>query len=421
LHAAILAPRHRAIARTVERLLAVTNAAGPRSRLSDLFFLPGVPGAMALRGRALAEGTARFRDRAARERMLPAEHFREAPGGLWLSSLGLGTYIGQPDTPTDSAVEQAATICLTSGRVNVLDTAINYRYQRAERSLGRALARAVERGAVARDEVFVATKNGYLAPDGELGPPSRSWVDEQLVRPGILAPEDLVDGSHAMSRSYLLDQFARSRQNLGLETIDLLYLHNAPDAQLPVVGVDVFLGRLEEAFALLESFRDAGHLGAYGLATWGCLREPPGAPGHFALEAAVRIARKVGGEDHGLRFVQFPFSLAMPEAWTHPTQPVGGARLPLFGAAVKLRLGCFTSVPLAQGRLARGGLRRAGLSAAQTALQFARSAPGTIGPLVGQKRAEHLSENLELAARRPWGAETFAACLAPEPERAPKA
>ncbi len=370
---------------------------------------------MALPGRANPLATARFRDRAVKDRQIPFEHFREAPGGLWLSSIGLGTYLGSPDGPTDLAVDQAATVCLTSGRVNVLDTAINYRYQRAEQSLGRALARAVERGTVARDEVFVATKNGYLAPDGSAGPPPSDWLEAQLIRPGILDPRDLVDGSHAMSRSYLEHQFARSRENLGLESVDLLYLHNAPDAQIPAVGRELFLERLESAFTLYESWRDSGRLGSYGLATWSCLTVPPTDPDHFPLEAALRVARKVGGAAHGLRFVQFPFSLAMPEAWSRPTQPVRGERLPALPAAVKLGLGCFTSVPLAQGRLARAGPRRTGLSPAQTAIQFARSAPGTIGPLVGQKGPEHLSENLEVAARRPWDAATFSACVGGRP------
>ncbi len=346
-----------------------------------------------------------------RERALPFEHFRTAPGELALSSLGLGTYIGPPDGPTDLAVEQAVTVCLTSGRVNVLDTAINYRHQRAERSVGRALARLLEKGEVPREGVFVATKNGYLAPDGESRLPAERWIEEELVRPGILARDDLADGCHAMSSSFLKDQFERSRRNLGLETIDLLYLHNAPDAQIPAVGRDLFLARLEEAFALYERLRDEGSLVAYGLATWDCLRHPPTAPGHFSLEAAVRLARKVGGEEHGMRFVQFPFNLAMPEAWQRPSQSVGGRPMSVFGAATRLGLGCFTSVPLLQGQLARSGPRRSGLSAAQTALQFARSVPGSVGPLIGQKGPAHLSENLGVAERRPWDEATFASLL----------
>jgi diketogulonate reductase-like aldo/keto reductase len=102
----------------------------------------------------------------------------------------------------------------------------------------------------------------------------------------------------------------------------------------------------------------------------------------------------------------------MPEAATTANQPIGGARRTLFEAAHRLGVGCFTSVPLFQGQLARSGPKRDGLNAAQTALQFARSAPGTIAPLVGQKRPEHLSENLELASRPPWNAEQFRAMVA---------
>jgi len=365
----------------------------------------------ALSGHANSVGTSRFRDRAVSARRLPAEHFREAAGDLLLSSVGLGTYIGPPDGPTDLAVEQAVLVCLTSGRVNVLDTAINYRHQRAERSVGRALGSLIERGEVARDEVFVATKNGYLAPDAESSTPASRWVEEELLRPGILRPEDVVDGCHAMSASYLTDQFERSRRNLGLATIDLLYLHNAADAQIPEVGVDEFSARLRGAFRLYERFRDQGHLRAYGLATWDCLRARPDDPSFFALETAVQLAHEVGGDDHGFRFVQFPFNIAMPEAVSLRNQPVAGDRTTLFDAAQRLGVSCFTSVPLVQGQLARSGPKRDGLSRAQTALQFARSAPGTIGPLVGQKRPEHLSENLEIAARRPWDRDEFLALV----------
>lgn len=326
--------------------------------------------------------------------------------------MGLGTYIGPPDRATDEAVEQATQLCLQSGRINVLDTAINYRYQRAERSLGRGLGRAIARGDVDRSEVFVATKCGYLAPDGESKISPDRWVETELVAKEVLDPADIVDDCHAMSVDYVRDQFDRSRTNLGLEQIDLLYLHNAPDAQLPVVGHDEFVRRLTDAFELLERLRSADQLGAYGLATWDCLRAPRSAPGYFSVEEAVQIARTVGGEDHGLRFLQFPFSLGMPEAAALRNQPVRGERVTLFEAASRLGLGCFTSVPLLQGQLARVGPVSDGLSAAQTAIQFARSAPGTIGPLVGQKDPAHLAENLQLAEHSPWAAREFQSYLA---------
>ncbi|HKV90698.1 MAG TPA: aldo/keto reductase [Thermoplasmata archaeon] len=359
-------------------------------------------------GAATPEATARFGRNAVERRKLPPQHFRVTAGGLTLSSMGLGTYLGRADAPTDLAVEQAVRISLDSGRINVLDTAINYRHQRAERSVGRALATTRSAGNLPRESVFVATKNGYLAPDAEAGLSPEDWIQRELLRPGVLRPADIVDGSHAMSRSYLADQFERSRANLGLETIDLMYLHNAADAQLPVVGRDVFFARLAEAFEYYESQRDAGPLGAYGLSTWDCLRVPRNATGHLELEEVVHLARRVGGTDHGFAFVQFPFNLSMPEASRLRSQTVGGARVSLFEAVERLHLGAFTSVPLLQGQLARDGPVADRWSAAQTAIQVARSAPGTIGPLIGQKAPEHLAENLAVAGEAPWDPAAFA-------------
>ncbi|RPI98159.1 MAG: aldo/keto reductase, partial [Chloroflexi bacterium] len=58
---------------------------------------------MTLRGRATAEATAgyaaRWSDRAAEE------HFHRTAHDLTLSSIGLGTYLGQPDDATDSAYQ----------------------------------------------------------------------------------------------------------------------------------------------------------------------------------------------------------------------------------------------------------------------------------------------------------------------------
>ena len=91
-----------------------------------------------LPGFATPEGTARYRDRFSK---FPG-HFRRAEhvpgaGQLWLSSIGLGTYLGEPDDATDRAYTEAVSTALRSG-INVLDTAINYRHQRSERNIGAA-------------------------------------------------------------------------------------------------------------------------------------------------------------------------------------------------------------------------------------------------------------------------------------------
>ena len=62
---------------------------------------------------------------------------------LHLSNVGMGTYLGDSDAKTDELVKNAVKQSVMSG-INVIDTAINYRGQKAERSVGRAMLELVE-------------------------------------------------------------------------------------------------------------------------------------------------------------------------------------------------------------------------------------------------------------------------------------
>ena len=57
---------------------------------------------MSYPGFATLAGTARYRDRS----LCAKDHFRKT-GEVWLSSIGIGTYMGKPDDPTDEAVARA--------------------------------------------------------------------------------------------------------------------------------------------------------------------------------------------------------------------------------------------------------------------------------------------------------------------------
>ena len=56
---------------------------------------------------------------------------------------------------------------------------------------------------------------------------------------------------HSMDPDFLADQIDRSRANLGVDTIDVFYLHN-PETQLGFLTRDEFDARLRRAFARLE-------------------------------------------------------------------------------------------------------------------------------------------------------------------------
>src|SRR5262245_59187382 len=142
-----------------------------------------------LAGYATQEGTAAYRQRFARS-SAPA-HFR-SPADLYLSSIGLGTYLGDPDTQTDALYAAAITRTMELG-CNVLDTAINYRHQRSERTLGQELAACVHNGQVKREQIIVATKGGYIAFDGTVPPDPRAYVHSTFIATGLATIDDIID------------------------------------------------------------------------------------------------------------------------------------------------------------------------------------------------------------------------------------
>jgi aryl-alcohol dehydrogenase-like predicted oxidoreductase len=353
-------------------------------------------------GRATPEGTRRFQKRFENEQI---DHFyRPLFDDLVVSSLGLGTYLGECDDAEDNRYTATVIAALGKG-VNLLDTAINYRCQRSERAIGEAVRILLSRSDIERSEIVVCTKGGYIPL--ERTPPGtkegyRGFLDSEYYGPGVMQPEDVVSGGHCLTPRYLNDQIERSRRNLGLAFIDVYYLHN-PEQQLDVLSRPDFLRVIAAAFSTLEGQVERGIIGCYGCSTWNGFRVPPENRNHLDLEELVNIAREVGGENHHFKIIQLPINLAMTEAVRVPTQCVGADRVSLLEAAHRVEMGVVGSATLMQSQLAQSlpdQLRSAfpGFNSdARRAIAFAQSLPLTAA-LVGMKSVAHLEQNLERAA-----------------------
>lgn len=353
---------------------------------------------MSVTGYATPEGTARYCERF---RVHAAENFFRGAQDLWLSSLGIGTYLGNPDAATDRHYTEAVVRAVELG-ANVIDTAANYRFQRSERSIGDAIKGLIETGTCARDELVICTKGGYLPFDADAPRDVRRYVEETFVRPGIIKFSDIVANSHCMTPAYLQNQIDTSLRNMNLSAIDVYYIHN-PESQLAEISRADFIERLESAFEMLERNVVEGKIRFYGVATWNGFRVPPTARDYLSIEHLTKFATKIAGDSHHFRFVQLPFNFAMPEALVMANQGLNGQAVPMLEAANALGVTVIASASLLQGRVARdlsdevreplGNLP----SDAQTAIQFVRSTPGITTALVGMSRREHVEENLELA------------------------
>lgn len=317
--------------------------------------------------------------------VLKAAGFYRDVQGLTVSNIGIGTYLGDMDDATDRGYTEAVSAALRAG-VNCIDTSLNYRNQRSERSIGGALKQVAQAG-ISRDEIVIATKAGYLVPDA--------------IPSSVLQASDVVGGMHSMAPGFLEDQLSRSLTNLGVGSIDVFYLHN-PETQLAYVSQDTFYSGMQQAFEWLEKAAADGRIRFYGTATWQGYRHREPSREALSLERLADVAHEIAGDKHRFRFIQLPFNLAMPEAFANR---VNGESL--LDVAARLGITVVASASLYQARLSRNlpdeiRSKMPGVQTdAQRAIQFVRSTPGIAVALAGMSKVKHVEENLGLATVPP--------------------
>lgn len=366
-------------------------------------------------GKATKEKTEFY---ASRNVKVAQSNWRQTTTGLTISSVGIGTYMGVPDDATDVLVATAVYDSVCSGGLNHIDTAINYRYQKAERAISKGLNKLMAEG-FARDELFLASKIGYIPEDADNGIPGKSVI-AALIKNGLISDQDVVGGVHCMHPEFLSDQLSRSLKNLGVDTIDLMYLHNTAEAQLPLVGEKLYWERLGKAFEYLESARAQGKIQNYGMASWICFRSPITEPElHVSLEKAVKLAEEVGGKDHGMKFIQLPINIMMPESFIHTWQEYKGENQILLNVAKELDINVIASSPLLQGKIIDLRLSKTMIGIDLQAckhLQLIRSIPSSSikSVLVGMKNPRSVAQNLQLFYVDTLTAEDFWLVLKPE-------
>jgi aryl-alcohol dehydrogenase-like predicted oxidoreductase len=319
-----------------------------------------------------------------------------------LSALGIGSALGAPSDEEDAAYGRAVRRALELG-INHIDTAINYRCQRSERVIGRVL-REGRAGGANGAKIFVTTKGGYLpleAPPPESKEAYRAYIAREYLDTGIINVAELVAGGHCIAPAFLRNQVERSIANLGVESIDIYYIHN-PEQQLEAVTRGEFDNRMHDAFAELERCVNDGLIQSYGCATWNGLRVAADAQNHISIESLVSAARDVAGDEHHMVAVQMPVNLGMMEGVRAPTQMVNGHQRTALEAAGDMGVAMIAVAPLMQGRLATNlpPAAREAFPEAKTdaacALSFVRMLPNVASIVVGMRDVRHVEENVEL-------------------------
>jgi aryl-alcohol dehydrogenase-like predicted oxidoreductase/nucleoside-diphosphate-sugar epimerase len=318
--------------------------------------------------------------------------------GRTVSKVGVGTWMGGLDGQTSAAYLETLVYAVARG-LNVIDTAINYRSMLAERVVGQAVRKLTALG-IGREALFVTSKGGFITHDAGDPRAPALYREQEYVESGLITAAEN-ERSHSLAPAYIDDQISRSRRNLGLETIDMYFLHN-PEEEIPHVGRARFYELLQEAFVVLERRVAAGHIAGYGLATWEAFRARPDHPKYISIaqaaSAAQRAAKRVGNRQPGLRAVQLPFNVQDRKPLTFANQAMGKEQVPALEACRRLGLHVFTSGTLMQGAtppawldgLAPGRSRHAAALAAVVGIEEVGTA------LVGMRSTARVDEALSL-------------------------
>ncbi|MBM4133649.1 MAG: DUF255 domain-containing protein [Nitrospira sp.] len=281
--------------------------------------------------------------------------------GLSVSKLGFGGY----RTHTEEPEHREALLKALREGINVIDTSSNYADGDSERLIGLVLTDLIKQGEAAREEIVVVSKIGYVQGQN-------LKLAEAREKAGKPYPEMVKYGEgiwHCLHPEFLADQIELSLDRLGLQTLDVLLLHNVEyflsdaahrmDKDLDRLRNELYR-RLQTAFAYLERQVQAGRIQYYGVSSNTCTAEPndPEATSlSFMLEAARAAAQGLGLLRHHLRVVQCPMNLFESGALLTPNCGAGN-RQTVLDQARAAGLAVLLNRPLNAMQPKRGGMVR---------------------------------------------------------------
>ena len=269
-----------------------------------------------------------------------------------VSPIAIGTHLGNMDE-TDSKLYQASIEHGLKNGINFIDTAINYRGMRSERDIGNVISHLIESDIIKREEIVISTKAGIIPGDIDAGLVPKDYLKKILLHRGIIEESDLHilnHQRHVLAPSYYQFAIEQSKKHLGLNTIDIHYIHN-PEISLEVLGETDFYNKLEVLFSFYEEQVDKGNIRYYGFATWNGLVCSPHEKGYISLERVMKMLNNIIGENHHFKFIQFPYNKTMNDAKTKENQLVNQTYYSLLEATKKLGLTAVTSAPFNLGKL----------------------------------------------------------------------
>lgn len=347
---------------------------------------------MRIEGYATVEGTKKYFEKLNLNKSIIREnkYFYSTP-------MAMGTFIGDFSDEDSKKYEESLTYGINNG-VNFIDTAICYRGMRSERDVGKVLKKLIlEEEKLEREEIIISTKAGIIF--GDILEPIRpvEYLNKVLIGEGILKKEDVnitEEFKHTLNPRFYEHAIERSKENLGLETIDINYIHE-PEASKSVLGEKVFYKELEKLLEFYEGQVEKGNIVNYGMATWDGFITDESSKEYLSLEKVIEIAKKVAGNRHHFKFVQLNYNKVKTNANTFKNQSVNGKKYTAIDAANELGILVNVNGPLNQMKW-----KKSELYSPKEMIEFVLDTKGIYAAMIGNKEMEHLRHNMSVVFDR---------------------
>lgn len=340
----------------------------------------------------------------------------------FFSTLGLGTFKPEPYREDNYIINfKNAIIQAVTHGINYIDTASNYRYGVSEQEIKEALDELLGVQNFKREELVISSKAGFIPLDFPFPEDPYSWIDTEIIGKGLAEKDEIIIDQHCLNPKFLEWSLERSLTNMGLETLDIFFIHN-PEMQLGYVDYETLKSRIKEAFVLCEQMVEKGKIKSYGVATWNGFLYEEGHTEYLSLLELVDIAKEAGGEDHHFKYLQMPYNLAKPHAFNYTNQKYRDGKyystmqvalmenIHIIGSSSLLQMNLFKK-PFA--KTIGSVLGTNALTDIHTALQFARSGP-VVSALFGSLTPEHVKNNLYLSYAPKADRESYVALFGQE-------
>ena len=302
-----------------------------------------------------------------------------------LTRLVLGTHLGDFSDEVSGQYQEAIAYALQNGIASI-DGAINYRGMRSEKDEGAAIRKLISDGVLQREDFCITSKAGLLFGDITERMNPQTYLEKKLKPCGITR-EDFFeyDGLfQTLNPAFFEIALEKSLQNLGLETIDIHYIH-IPEITRAGIDEASFYDSMESLFRWYEGKVKEGKIRHFGIALEFMGKEPENEKWHFELEELKKRALKAGNGDSHFRYVIFEYNMGCPYPVTVASQTVEGQAVTLAEACRRLGFETVASMPFAMGEALKN-------HSAKELLEFALD--GTDHVLVGSKSTEHIRELL---------------------------